>query len=211
MDHRIVFAAVYLLFLVRDTRLIADRPRLFWGYAPILFITTVACAMTAESLSYDEVLGLAKNSRFLIFGVLIHGIQAARSFQRCRRGENPGWRAFAPGPMLCVTFISTSHFALAQIDGSTGLAVGLGLGAAYGALLGLLFPARGWVQTLMPANPLRFVAFSHFASMLLVAVLALPEVPVGRQAVDWMITGLVLGAVALLFGASFAWHRLRQG
>ena len=102
MNHRIVYAAACAVFLVRDTRLIVDQPRLFWPYSPILILTVVVCALVAELVSPESVDGLGRELRFCIFALLMHGLQAFRAFQRSRRGVTPDWRSFMPGPMVCV-------------------------------------------------------------------------------------------------------------
>ncbi len=208
MSQTILFASVCVLFSARDARVVASRPRLFLVYVPILLGMTTACAMAAEFLSEAEVQQLARDRRFWGLALAVHGLQALRSWRRSRLPVLPDWRMLLPGPVLCLALIDISHSVLARVDGGSGFAVGLALGTIIGLVVGLVLLSRA-VPT-GRSGAIRCVLIAQVTALLVIPVLALPDKPVETQAIDWTVTGVVLGSVALLVGASFAWHQFRQ-
>jgi len=91
---------------------------------------------------------------------------------------------------------------LARIADSTGILVGLALGCAYLGTAGLLSMIR--IPPSARTGIDRFSSGIHFASVMLAVALGLPLPTIGSQAIDWTVTGIVLGAVTLLVGASFS-------
>ncbi len=203
MDRTILFAVVCILFLARDARLVVSRPWVFVVAVPVALTTTVACAMTAELLSGAELQRWAEDRRFWMTALGVDGLQSFRSSRWRRRAVRSDWIMLLPGPMLCMALMHVCHFALARIDGGTGLIVGLAFGVSWVVTVGLALVIRT-----LPAGQsdgVRLASFAHFAALLSIPFLALSQGT--AHSIDWAVTGGVMGTVILLVGASFAWHQ----
>ena len=208
MDLRLVFGAAVILFCVRDARLLAARRRLFIAYVPMLLAVAAGCGLVAERLSASEAREILADVRFWLPAALIHAALSFRSGRRSVLAEPGDWLSIMPAPVLCVAMIGAGRQALASLDGPVGLQVGLVLGAAYVCAVALLVASRLCGRD--ATESLRFASIAHASALLLVPALAVPDRPLAVQSVDWLVTGLVLGSVLTILGASLAWHRMRH-
>ncbi len=208
MAHTIPFVLVCILFLVRDARLVASRPRLFFACVPIILATIIGCATVAESLSVTEVRQLTQDHRYWTVAVVVDGFQLFRSLRLSRLGAPADWGLLLPGAVVCLALVNLCHFVLTRVDGGTGMDIGLAVGSAWVLAVGLIQRVR--VLRTDPRPSIRFVTVAHFVALASVPALALPETASGTLTFDWIATGGVLGAVVLLVGASVVWHQLRR-
>ncbi len=58
-------------------------------------------------------------------------------------------------------------------------------------------------------SALRFATLTHLSALCLIPAGAIADRPIASQPVDWTATAVVLPAVGILLGLSFAWHRWR--
>lgn len=208
MDQSLIFGAAAVLFCIRDARLLAGRRQLFLVYPPLLVGTAAGCGLVAEILSASEARALLGDFRFWLPAAAIHGALSLRSGRRSLRGKPPDWLSILPTPVLCVVLIGAGRHVLAEIDGATGLAVGLALGISYGSVAALASVTPVARRTALGA--MRFASAAHVSALLLVPALAVPDRPLAIQEVDWPVTGFVLASVAAILGASLIWHRARS-
>lgn len=208
MDQSLIFGAAAVVFCFRDARLLAARRGLLLVFGPTLLAAAAGCGLIAETLSATEARELVADVRFWLPAAAIHAALSFRSGRRSLLGRKPDWLSILPTPILCVAMTGSARFALANIDGATGLPVGLALGAIYGLSVALVSTTALARRT--PAESMRFASIAHASALMLVPALAIPDRPLAAQELDWPATGLVLGSVLVILGASFLWHRSRD-
>lgn len=208
MDRSLIFGAAVILFCVRDARLLAAQRRLVVVFVPMLLAVSVGCGLVAERLSATEARDLLADVRFWLPAATVHAALSFRSGRRSLMARPADWLSIMPAPVLCVAMIGAGRQALAGLDGVAGLHVGLMIGSVYGCAVALLVTSRLCGKDV--SAPLRFASIAHVSALLLVPALAAPDRPLAAQSVDWLVTGLVLGSVLVILGASLAWHRMRH-
>ena len=208
MDRSLIFGAAVILFCVRDARLLATQRGLFVAFVPILLAVAAGCGLLAERLSESEARELLADIRFWLPAASIHALLSFRSGRRSLLARPPDWLSIMPAPVLCVAMIGAGRQSLTAFDGVAGLQVGLVIGGAYGCAVALLVVSRLCGKDALAS--LRFASIAHVSALLLVPALAAPDRPLTAQSVDWLVTGLVLGSVLVIFGASLVWHRIRH-
>lgn len=205
MDREWIYGMAVVLFLVRDCRLLTARP----GFRPVLVpvdaAIAAACGAAAENLSRQAAQEWIQEPERWIGAVCIHAFAGWRASRLGRLGKPINLLAFFPGPIWMLAMVSGCHFVLTYVSGLTGLQVGLMLGGAYG-LAAVAVSLSGWGVRKPPAA-YRFSAATHGTAVLLILAATALHRPLTPQAVDWPVTVAVLGAVAAVVAASFAWHR----
>ena len=207
MDTKLLLGAALAILCVRDAKLVASRRRLAVAFVPLVLIVAACCGFFAERLSATEAEAWLRDSRLWLPAIATHALLALWSVGRGRRQRPADWISVAPTPIFCVAIVGAARLALVQIDGASGLAVGLVFGLAYGTSVAGLATWGG--LTRRGLAPLRFAAVSHFSALLLIPAAGLDR-PLDLQGVDWRVTGAVLAVVGSLVGASFFWHRHRN-
>ena len=208
MDRTLLFGAAVLLFCVRDGRLLASRPGISIATIPILLVASAGCGLLAERISLDQATAWLADFRFWMPASLLHLLLSFHAVRRGRLGKQVDWVSLMPAPVWFVAVTGGAWMALARMDNVTGLMVGLVLGTAYSAGVGLI---AVWGRSRSdPQAALRFGAMSHISAILLVPAATVLDRPLSGQPVDWLVTAVVLGSLAILLALSFAWHRYRR-
>lgn len=208
MDRTLLFGAAVLLFCIRDGRLLASRPGISFVAVPILLATSVACGLVAERISADEASAWLSDVRFWIPAMLLHALLAFRSGSLGRAQRRVDWISLLPAPVWTVAMIGGARMALVWTENVTGLSVGIVLGLGYVGAVGIVALSGRFDRASRPA--LRFAAVNHISAILLVPAATVLDRPLAGQPVNWSVTAAVIGAVALVLGLSFAWHRFRR-
>lgn len=208
MDRTLLFGAAVLLFCVRDGRLAGSRPITSAAALPILLAASAGCGLVAERISADEATAWLTDVRFWLPSVVLHALLAFHAARLGRMNRQVHWISLLPAPVWLVTTTGGARAALTWIDGVTGVAVGLALGAAYSAAAGSLALWGRFDRA--PQAALRFASATHISAILLVPAATVLDRPLSSQRVDWFVTAIVIGSVALILGLSFAWHRFRE-
>lgn len=193
------------MFLVRDMRLTAARPRLAIAFACFAVSSATVCGAVAERLSAAEAQAWLADPRCWITAVGVHAALAFRSGRRALRGLSADWLSVFPAPVWMIAIVGASRTALTWLAWPTGPEVGALLGVGYSLLAvsaGLALRAR-----CRPSATLRFASATHGSALLLVPAAVALHRPSAPTAIDWGISAAVLSLVATLVAASFAWHR----
>ena len=208
MDRTLLFGAAVLLFCVRDGRLVGARPIASAAALPILLAASAGCGLVAERISADEATAWLTDVRLWLPALLLHALLSFHSARLGRMNKQVDWISLLPAPLWLVATTGGARAALASIDGVTGVPVGLALGAAYSAAAGSLAIWGRFDRG--PRAALRFASVTHISAILLVPAATVLDRPVSGQRVDWFVTAIVIGSVALILGMSFVWHRYRR-
>ena len=207
MDRTLLFGAAVLLFCVRDGRLVGSRPIMSVSAFPTLLAAAAGCGLVAERISADEATAWLTDVRFWVPAALLHALLSFRSARLGRMNKQVDWISLLPAPVWLVAMTGGARAALAWIDGVTGVTVGLVLGAAYLAAAGSLALLGRFDRA--PRAALRLASVTHISAILLVPAATVLDRPLSSQPIDWFVTTIVIGSVALILGLSFAWHRFR--
>ncbi len=209
MDRSLFFCAAVVLFLVRDGRLLAARPRLGAAFVLIVLGTASACGAVADILSAHQAQELLQNPKCWIPAAAIHAGLSYWSGRRGRREYPVDWLSMLPSPVWVIALVGGSRMALTYANSLTGVPVGVLLGAAY-ALAVLALSRSAW-RASSSRSALRLASVTHVSALLLIPAAAILDRPLAPQMIDWRVTATVLSSVVLLVALSFAWHRHRQG
>lgn len=208
MGRDVAFGLALALFLLRDGRALASRPRAALGAAPLWLAAAAACGLLAERLSAPAAESWIRDARIWLPAALIHVAFALRAAKLAGRGQPPAWSVLAPSPVWCVAVVGGLRRALVGWHGWTGWSVGLAFGCAYCAVAALVALALRDRRDPRPA--LRLAAASHCSALLLIPVAAVAKETVRFHGVDWRVTAAVLAGVGAMLASSFAWHRRRR-